>query len=481
MLWFLAVLLVFHDTIHYYTTVWQESSTFSHGFFVLPLALYFAWLQRGKYLTVAPAPSVLAACFAVTIVLVEFVGHVLGISTIQQVAVIGVAIFCIVAFAGWQVSLRMWFPLSLLLFIPPLGNELMPLFQSVTADLSVWMLGITPIPVHHDGLYITIPGQVFEVAEACSGIRFFVTCVFLGYIYAAINFVSMRKRLLFLAFALVLPIFANGLRVFGIIMLGHYVDMRFAKGFDHLFVGWVFFFLMTGILLLVGIMFADKTPVPAQAGLHPGWAGHDWRKPFMLAMLPLALSVALKMSLNPDMQYGEVHVVRAQPANQAGWAGDSDWQPHLQNPAGTLRFPVQSNGRSFDIFIGWYNDDKPGRELLTGANRLYDSNRWSTKEETTRQIKVADNLLARIMVIVSPAGKQRFILYWYEVPGAQTANKITIKLYQGINKVSHRFRGGKILAVSGNMRPGDTTDSIVAMLQQNGIFGVMDQATEIRQ
>lgn len=478
LLWALALLLTFIDVFEYFVYVWNGSSTFAHGFFIVPLALYFAWAQRYRYIGLPPAVSRSAALLLALAVLAEFVGYLFSVSIIQQFAVVGVMVCGVITFVGWQVARQLWFPLSLLLFVPPVGNELIPVFQAVTADLSVWMLGVSPIPVHHDGLYITIPGQVFEVAEACSGIRFFVTCVFLGYIYAAINFVSLPKRVLFLLFAVALPILANGLRVFGIIMLGYYVDMKYAKGFDHLFVGWVFFFIITAILLLVGFLFADRTPRFEAVAPHAAWRQLDWRKPFLLVILPLVLSVALKASLNLNEPNGEIRSLREAVATSQPALRGANWSPVLSNPDGTLAFPLRVERFNLNVFIGWYNDDKPGSKLVTGTNHLYDSALWSTADSQPVQINVqGEPVEAQALIIVSPSGLRRFVLYWYEIPGFRSANKLKIKLYQGVNKITRQFRGGKLLVVSGVMRPADELDDVVDTLQKHMVFDVVDEAT----
>ena len=448
-IWAVLFAAAFFDVIRYFFSMWEGSSTFAHGYFVLPLALFFAWQQRHRFIGMAPIFSPTGMLLLVAAVAVGFLGQVFSVSTVQQIALVGVLIVSVIAALGWRIALALWFPLSLLIFLAPLGNELIPLFQSITADLSVIVLGITPIPVFHDGLYITIPGHVFEVAEACSGIRFFVTCVFLGYIYAGINFTRPYKRILFMLFAIALPIFANVLRVFGIIVLGHYVDIKYAKGFDHLFVGWVFFFIVTGIMILVGYWFADPGVKAEPIEANPVWHQASWHKVFFWLSLPLMVLLLSQMvSLNEYR--GEIRVLR-DPATQGNkYYKEPAWSPSLQNPAGTLAFPLRAQQQTLDVFIGWYNDDIPGAKLLDGSNQFYDAKKWSLvgSEPVTFEFDQA-TIDAQLMTIISPAGQRRYILYWYDVPGQESASKIKIKWQQGINKITRRFRGGKLVMVSG--------------------------------
>ena len=54
------------------------------------------------------------------------------------------------------------------------------------------------------------------------------------------------------------------MRVYMIVMIGHFIDMRYAKGFDHLFIGWVFFGIVMLLLFWFGSLWReDESQVPA--------------------------------------------------------------------------------------------------------------------------------------------------------------------------------------------------------------------------
>jgi hypothetical protein len=67
------------------------------------------------------------------------------------------------------------------------------------------------------------------------------------------------------------PIIANGLRAFGIIMLAHLTDNRLAAGADHIVYGWGFFVAVTLFLIWVGLKFRDKIDgeIPAPETASP--------------------------------------------------------------------------------------------------------------------------------------------------------------------------------------------------------------------
>ena len=75
---------------------------------------------------------------------------------------------------------RILFPLAYLLFAVPLGDFLVGPLQDVTAVFTVWALQLTGIPVYLEGRFFYIPTGAFEVAEACSGIRYLIASLALG-------------------------------------------------------------------------------------------------------------------------------------------------------------------------------------------------------------------------------------------------------------------------------------------------------------
>jgi exosortase/archaeosortase family protein len=118
---------------------------------------------------------------------------------------------------------------------------LVPLLQVVTAQLSMALLGLAGIPAHMEGVFITTPGGYFEVAEACSGVKFLVAMLALGVLIAHVGFRSWPRRLAFVATALIVPVLANGVRAFATILVAAETSNAAASGFDHVVYGWFFF------------------------------------------------------------------------------------------------------------------------------------------------------------------------------------------------------------------------------------------------
>src|SRR5205814_10510601 len=127
------------------------------------------------------------------------------------------------------------------------------------------------VPVYREANHFIIPSGAWSVVEACSGIRYIIASVMVGTIYAAIAYRSTRRRVAFLAASVLVPILANWLRAYMIVMLAHLSSNKIAVGVDHLIYGWIFFGLVMVLLFWVG-SFWREDDAPEGIGLDPSAA-----------------------------------------------------------------------------------------------------------------------------------------------------------------------------------------------------------------
>src|SRR5206468_6688395 len=122
--------------------------------------------------------------------------------------------------------------------------------------------------VFREGNYFTIPSGSWSVVEACSGVRYLIASFMVGTLYAYLSYRSTARRAAFIAASLVVPIVANWLRAYMIVMLGHLTNNRLAVGADHLVYGWIFFGIVMALLFWIGSRWRqdeDPLPVPVHA------------------------------------------------------------------------------------------------------------------------------------------------------------------------------------------------------------------------
>src|SRR5690606_14898822 len=76
---------------------------------------------------------------------------------------------------------------------------------------------------------------------------------------------SWPRRLLFVSLSAVVPIAANGVRAYGIIMLAHLSDYRIAADVDHVVYGFVFLSVVSLSLLGLAVMLRERDGVKGTA------------------------------------------------------------------------------------------------------------------------------------------------------------------------------------------------------------------------
>ena len=131
---------------------------------------------------------------------------------------------------GPRVAAGVLFPLAYMAFLVPFGDEIVPMLQTITATMAIELTQMSGVPAEIDGVFIDTPAGLFEVAEACSGVKFLVAMVALGTLVAHLCFRSWKRRALFMAAAVVVPVLANGVRAWGTIYIAHSQGIEFAAG-----------------------------------------------------------------------------------------------------------------------------------------------------------------------------------------------------------------------------------------------------------
>ena len=244
---------------------WASSPTYHHGALVPLVSAYLIWLgwRAGDRPQAWPLAVIGAACAAVT----YGVGSALDARVLHHVGVAGFVLAAATALLGRTLAIRHRFALGFLLFMVPFGESLVPPLREVTARGIMLMTDLFGVLALRRGMEIVTPAGVFEVAEACAGLRFVIASGVMGVLCAHLFFTHVRKQALMIAACLVVPVVANVLRAGGTVLIASATDMRVAAGADHLFYGWGFFVIVTGAIVLTALRLSDarapQRPDPA--------------------------------------------------------------------------------------------------------------------------------------------------------------------------------------------------------------------------
>ncbi|MEO6748195.1 MAG: exosortase A, partial [Casimicrobiaceae bacterium] len=231
---------------------WSNSETFTHGFVVPPIVLWLIWRRRADLAQLVPQPALWGLAPLAIAGLAWLAGRLGEVNALAQLAMTAMIVLAVPAVLGVRIARRLMFPLAFLFFAVPIGEFMLPQMMLWTADFTVAALRLSGIPVYREGQQFVIPSGNWSVVEACSGIRYLIASVMVGVLFAYLNYRSYRRRLLFIGVAILVPLVANWVRAYLIVLIGHLSSNRLATGVDHLVYGWLFFGVVILLMFAIG-------------------------------------------------------------------------------------------------------------------------------------------------------------------------------------------------------------------------------------
>ena len=259
--------ILYRDVIAKLVFDWEHDDNYSHGFLIVPIALYFAWERRERLLGAHRRPSVIGLVVLLGSI-VTLVAGVLGAELfLTRVSIVGVVAGGVLYVLGWQHLRILTLPITFLLLMIPIPaiifNQIAFPLQLQASRFGETALTLWNIPVLREGNVIVLANTTLEVAEACSGIRSLVSLLTLGVMYSYFTDERQWVRVVVTLSTIPIAILSNGLRVAGIGIAAHYYGGEVATGFLHTFSGWVLF------VVAFVFLFAVMRAVQALAPEHP--------------------------------------------------------------------------------------------------------------------------------------------------------------------------------------------------------------------
>jgi exosortase len=252
---------------------WAHDDNYSHGFLIVPLALYFAWERRDRLWAAATRPSWAGLWVIVAGVCVLVAGQLGAELFLTRISLIIVIAGVVLFLEGWPRLRALAFPIAFLLLMVPLPaivfNQIAFPLQLFASRVGASAIQACAVPVLREGNVIILANTSLEVAEACSGIRSLISLLTLGIVYGYFSDRRGWVRTLIALSTIPIAIAANAFRVAGTGVLAHYYGADAAQGFFHEFSGWLVF--VTAFAMLFAVVLAVKRIAPpAPAGVSDG-------------------------------------------------------------------------------------------------------------------------------------------------------------------------------------------------------------------
>jgi exosortase len=232
---------------------WANDDDYSHGFFVVPLALFFVWERRGALSAAVRRPSVLGLALLAASLLCFVAGQFGSELFLTRVSLIGVLAGLVLFVAGTQHFRILAFPIAFLLLMVPLPailfNRIAFPLQMLASQVGETVIAASGIPVLREGNVLQLPHRALEVAEACSGVRSLMSLLMLAIVLGYFTERRVSARIAIALAAIPIAVIANAARVAGTGLASYWISPAAADGFFHTFSGWIMFVVALMCLL----------------------------------------------------------------------------------------------------------------------------------------------------------------------------------------------------------------------------------------
>lgn len=468
----LVVMGAYYQTTWDMISTWWRSETYAHGFLIFPFSAYMIWSKRASIYSVELQPNywiLLALCI---LGMVWLVAKLASVQVVEQYALIAMIPVIVGTILGHQILFAAAFPLLYLFFAVPFGDILIPPLIDFTADFTVSALQLSGVPVYREGTFFSVPSGNWSVVEACSGLRYLIASVTLGTLYAYLTYRSYMRRFWFILLAIIVPIIANGIRAYLIVMTGHLSDMRLAVGVDHLIYGWIFFGLVMLLLFWVGSFWREdqvdetKKEVVARQSTSKkegSLAKSIWAAGAVLLVALIWPTYAAYLERNDYLNVTpEINITL--PFSHGGDV--YNWEPTYIGTPVKDRQVYSYQGKSVRMYVTYYYNQVQGNELINSGNYLGQEKdqSWRVIDETEQNITFDSKKMAITQNHLHTHREKLLVWRWFWVNGVETANPFLAKALLSKHKLFDEGDMGAEIIVAAPYE--DQSSEVVPVLQQ---------------
>lgn len=425
-----AILLLFVNDAIDMGRIWWTSSSYGHCIFI---PFLIAWMVHQRAIGLRQLAPVGWAPGLSWVALGSFcwlVGDAAGLAFMRQGGLVVMLQGAVVTCLGPAITRALLFPLFYAFFMVPVGSELEPALQLLTAKIAMTLLGFVGVPAHIEGIFITISNGYFEVAKACSGANFVIAMAAYGTLVCNVCFRSWLRRAIFLPAALIVCIIANGMRAFATIYVAHLTSVESAVGFDHIMWGWLFFALVITVVMLAAWPFFDRKPRDLffDVEVLRNWTGRERSLSMILAAGLTIIIVAPSWSLI-SVRHAKISLSTPVLPHIPGWRASVypqtfPWKPRFDRADYfVLGRYADGRGHMVDLAIATYASQREGKELIGFGRGAADPDSewvWSSPAWAPEN--------ARGEYITAPGPVVRHVVSFYRVGNADvTGSAIDVK------------------------------------------------------
>lgn len=434
----IALASLYFVSLKWLIELWLTDRTYSHGFLIPIISIYLIWLKRDilPNIKVRPAPIVGIICIVFSFILL-FIGRAGFFVQLEALSFLLILPSIVLFTLGWNYLKALALPLFYLQFMVPLMDPILDRihlpFQLISAQLGSFFLRLIGYPVFLDTVYIHLPNISLEVAQACSGISFFITVIAIGLALVYLTQKTWTRAAIVLTSGVFIVVLANGIRVALAGVMGQCYGPEMLHGPAHIFHGW--FVAQVG---LVGIFLVNwwvtkwKSPIESRlferGAINVSYVEdigsnlHVSRKPTLILLVVLfvfsgylhlfAAPIAVQPRTSLPYRLGEWH------------GSDDNWidsESYFPGAIQIVRTYTNQEGHEIKVLIPYYSSQGVDKRLISYLSRsLY--NGGEIYETGLKRPALVNRIAADI-------DKTRYdTLFWFRLPSGDYTASFEVKI-----------------------------------------------------
>lgn len=464
-LFVVSLAILYSDVVQRLVAQWASDDNYSHGFLVVPIALFFVWERRSRLAAAAPRPSILGLLVvlgSLGMLVVGVLGAELFLTRFSLLGTLAGAIWFIY---GWQRVKILAFPLAFLLLMIPIPaiifNQIaFPLQLLASRFGEALLLGLN-VPVLREGNVIVLASTTLEVTEACSGIRSIVSLLALGVVLAYFTDPRLWVRTVITLATIPVAIITNGLRLVGTGLGVQLYGPEAAEAFFHTFSGWLIFVVAFLILFALSRLILWVAPIRREAIEKASVTEGDLvRTPTHGSMAVRALILAICLTsgafLLAKTAASEAVPIREPLAGVPMHIGKWEGRPTLEFSEKIVaalgvdeylsRFYV-NGGREVHLYIGYYATQRQGSSIHSPQNCLPGAG-WQPVQSNRVTVLASGHKPVEINRVLVQKGLDKILVfYWYQSHGRVIASEYWGKVYLVLDAMRMNRTDGALVRV----------------------------------
>ncbi|WP_320826531.1 exosortase [Reinekea sp.] len=421
-LWVLRASLV---PLHQRWTEWDGA--YAHGYPLLLICLLFFVRDLQPRLHFAKAYWGYVPLVLVPALLWSF-GYATQLGVVQQMALPVLLACLILPRLGLRQLLSLLGPLLLFYLAIPLWELLLPTLRTMTSHVATLGVRLVGVPAYIDGFTFVLPYGAVEIAGSCAGLNYLLMGLVLASINSRYRHFDLRYTFLSIGLMALLAIVSNWLRVYSLILIAYYSQMKSPLVYDHGNFGW-WLFAVVFCLFLWLIRRVPESPTrmsdePNASPLRLPSSGT-----FVLlstAVLALAFPLYLLTQVVPN---SELHRNAANPALPPGWVSvsvalaNSQYRPSYAGYDQASFWQTRVADRTWLIGQLVYQHQQQGKELISQSNSL-------VRGQNTAQLLAPLAGNSGVAAVRIGGKTPRLVLYTHQVGKRLTLATLNGKLAQ---------------------------------------------------